>query len=118
MQSRFESPEFDFAFAPPDVLHNGLPPVLGSATYDRFGIIELAGPAAELSQAYIIVGLPAYDAETRALNALTLLNFAAGAMPTRDDSAQWLAYNAPTVMERDEVATTYPSRTEDYAKMG
>ena len=107
MQSRFASPEFDFAFAPPDVLHNGLPSVLGSAA-DGLGIIELAGPAAELSQAYIIVDLPAYDVGTRAVNAFTLLNFAPVAVPTRDDAAQWRADNSVTVRERDAVATTYP----------
>ena len=90
---------------------------MGSAADDRLGIIELTGPAAELSQAYITVYMPNSDVGTRALNALALLNFAAVAMPTWDDAAQWRADNAPTVMERDAAATTYPSRTEDYAKM-
>ena len=100
----------------PDVLHNGLPRALGSAT-DGLDIIELTGPAAELSQAHITVYMPNSDVGTRAVNALTLLNFAPVAMPTWDDAAQWRADNATTVMELDEVATTYPSRTEDYAKM-
>lgn len=97
-------------FEPPSVLRNGPLRVVGYATDDRFGIIELTGPAAELSQVYIIVDRSAYDAETRTRHAITPARFAAAAAPTWDNAAHWIADNAITVMERGEAAATHRGR--------
>lgn len=116
--SKFEASGYDFRFDPPNVGRDGEPRVVGYSQSRGIGIIELTGPARELSAAHITVGLPEYDDGAQQVNTLYLVSFALAVVPTWDDSVNWLNDNFRVAVEQGAAATTRIAAPAHHAALG
>ena len=106
IQSAYEVPGIDFVFDPPGALRDGRPRVMGISP-DGLTLIELIGPADNLSSALIAVELRGYDNVDSATQTIYLLAFIVNAVPTWDEGPDWLADNLEQAVIRGSTTTAH-----------
>lgn len=104
IQSTFSQTPFSCSFEDtPDV--GSQPRVMGE-TADGLAIIELIGPASNLTTVSCVVGLPNDSPETLVQNTLVLLQLLKESLPNWNDSAGWLPIGLEQAVASGESQTT------------
>lgn len=100
IQSAFESGKRGFRFRNSTAIE-GQPRVMGQSA-SGLAMLELIGPAADLTKVTIVVGLPEDDTGTSALNRIYMLKLLQQLIPEWNGAADWLTQSTTQLADGQE----------------
>ncbi len=103
LQSLFEQKALGFKFEPATAV-DGQPRVIGT-TPNKLASVELIGPADNLVQATIMVGIPSDDTVTLVKNAAFMAGFIKNAVPEWPEAVTWMNNNMEQASNMGKVET-------------